>query len=260
MADRIQLRNDNQNVWAIVNPILADGEIGFERDTRRFKIGDGINRWNDLAYQQSGQVGNIYANNIGTKNDLVVKFSPIVTSHTDSGLMFVNHSQQNSGEVTIAIDNLPSVQTYKHADLPLQEGDIQGAGWISMWRYNTELNKYQLLNPRFREDYSANFNIIGNLLGGWSEEKYRWYPPRRVYLKEVSVVVRIPTTLFYERAELQLKKNGVDIGGVLILHPNETESNIVSLHGLDVLPTDYLTVALIRGASSEDAFIKIKYN
>lgn len=36
--------------WAEVNPILDDGEPGYETDTRRGKVGDGFTRWNDLDY------------------------------------------------------------------------------------------------------------------------------------------------------------------------------------------------------------------
>lgn len=48
--DRIQLRRDSSARWAEVNPILLEGEIGFETDTRLRKIGDGVHAWNDLEY------------------------------------------------------------------------------------------------------------------------------------------------------------------------------------------------------------------
>lgn len=47
---QIQLRNDSKENWAITNPKLGKGEIGIELDTNLFKIGDGINLWNDLKY------------------------------------------------------------------------------------------------------------------------------------------------------------------------------------------------------------------
>ena len=50
MADRIQLRRDLAATWATVNPILAQGEPGFETDTERFKFGDGTHHWNVLPY------------------------------------------------------------------------------------------------------------------------------------------------------------------------------------------------------------------
>jgi hypothetical protein len=40
--------------WAKVNPTLAQGEIGFETDTGKFKIGDGSTAWNSLSYATDG--------------------------------------------------------------------------------------------------------------------------------------------------------------------------------------------------------------
>lgn len=48
---RIQLRHDTATNWTTANPILAEGEVGVETDTNKFKIGDGITTWSELAYQ-----------------------------------------------------------------------------------------------------------------------------------------------------------------------------------------------------------------
>jgi len=50
MAVRQQQRRGTASQWVSANPILAAGEIGFEVDTNKFKIGDGTNRWEDLVY------------------------------------------------------------------------------------------------------------------------------------------------------------------------------------------------------------------
>jgi hypothetical protein len=54
MAVQIQLRNDTAANWISANPILAQGEMGIETDTRKFKIGDGVTAWNSLAYGVTG--------------------------------------------------------------------------------------------------------------------------------------------------------------------------------------------------------------
>ena len=36
--------------WEEENPTLDEGEIGFERDTGRVKVGDGDTTWDDLNY------------------------------------------------------------------------------------------------------------------------------------------------------------------------------------------------------------------
>ena len=50
MANRIQLRRGGAQEWANANPTLAQGELGIELDTGRFKIGDGVSAWNTLRY------------------------------------------------------------------------------------------------------------------------------------------------------------------------------------------------------------------
>ena len=52
MANRIQLRRGGAQEWANANPILAQGELGIELDTGRFKIGDGVTAWNTLRYER----------------------------------------------------------------------------------------------------------------------------------------------------------------------------------------------------------------
>lgn len=52
---KFQLRRSISSNWTSTNPILQAGEPGFESDTYKLKIGDGITRWNLLPYI-SGQV------------------------------------------------------------------------------------------------------------------------------------------------------------------------------------------------------------
>lgn len=50
MAQQIQLRRDTAANWSSANPVLASGEIGFESDTGKLKIGNGSSAWSALAY------------------------------------------------------------------------------------------------------------------------------------------------------------------------------------------------------------------
>lgn len=51
---RIQLKKDTSEAWRINNPVLLDGEAGYESDTNLMKVGDGIHRWLELDYINSG--------------------------------------------------------------------------------------------------------------------------------------------------------------------------------------------------------------
>lgn len=46
----IRLRRGTAAEWVTANPILSDGEPGFEKDTRLLKMGDGVTVWTSLPY------------------------------------------------------------------------------------------------------------------------------------------------------------------------------------------------------------------
>lgn len=46
----MQQRRGTAEQWDLIDPILASGEFGFETDTGKFKIGDGIQVWSLLKY------------------------------------------------------------------------------------------------------------------------------------------------------------------------------------------------------------------
>jgi len=50
----LQIKRGTGAEWSTRNPILAQGEPGFEIDTGRLKIGNGIALWNNLSYLSSG--------------------------------------------------------------------------------------------------------------------------------------------------------------------------------------------------------------
>ena len=50
MATLIQFRRGTAAQWTSANPVLHDGEVGFETDDGQFKIGDGSTHWVDLSY------------------------------------------------------------------------------------------------------------------------------------------------------------------------------------------------------------------
>ena len=60
MATKIQVRRDTAADWTSNNPTLAAGEIGFESDTNKFKIGDGATAWTSLNYAPEGYATTSY--------------------------------------------------------------------------------------------------------------------------------------------------------------------------------------------------------
>jgi hypothetical protein len=92
MATRMQQRRGTAAQWTAANPILAAGEIGFETDTSKFKMGNGSSTWSALQYYaNAAELAAIIDNAPGaldTLNELAAaigddaNFVGTVTSHT----------------------------------------------------------------------------------------------------------------------------------------------------------------------------------
>ena len=61
MTSRLQQRRDTAANWTTNNPTLAAGELGYETDTKKIKVGDGSTAWTSLAYAATGTVTSITA-------------------------------------------------------------------------------------------------------------------------------------------------------------------------------------------------------
>ena len=47
---RMQQRRDTAANWASANPVLLNGELGYETNTGYYKLGNGTTAWNGLSY------------------------------------------------------------------------------------------------------------------------------------------------------------------------------------------------------------------
>ena len=50
---KILFRRDTSINWSNNNPVLSEGEPGYELDTGLYKLGNGITAWNDLPYSNA---------------------------------------------------------------------------------------------------------------------------------------------------------------------------------------------------------------
>ena len=68
MGVRIKIRRDTSSNWQSTNPVLEEGELGYELDTGRLKIGDGKTDWNNLPYVVGERVPKDFDfNNVASK-------------------------------------------------------------------------------------------------------------------------------------------------------------------------------------------------
>jgi len=64
----LQLRRDTAANWTTNDPTLAEGEVGVETDTLKFKIGDGSTAWTALGYAATaaGDIAELVMDTMGT--------------------------------------------------------------------------------------------------------------------------------------------------------------------------------------------------
>lgn len=54
MSTQIQIRRDTTANWESANPVLAEGELGYDLTAGQFKVGDGTSAWMALEYSGGG--------------------------------------------------------------------------------------------------------------------------------------------------------------------------------------------------------------
>lgn len=91
----IQLKRGDAGLWTSVNPVLKDGEPGFEDDTGRLKIGDGTTDWISLPYQGGGG---------GPTQTLNVTSDPTVTAAENE----LTYAVADAGGVVVSLPPTPA--------------------------------------------------------------------------------------------------------------------------------------------------------
>lgn len=76
LISRIQVRRGTTEQWAIANPVLEEGELGFDTTLNKIKIGDGIRNYLDLPFI----AGQRFSDDFEIIEDVVYLYkSPIIT-------------------------------------------------------------------------------------------------------------------------------------------------------------------------------------
>lgn len=91
--------------WAELNPVLSQGEPGFEIDTGKLKIGNGINTWAELQYVGEESTGGIIS--VNTKDSLPeVGDLSLVYRVIDDKLLYQWNNDINQYEPLNMIDDI----------------------------------------------------------------------------------------------------------------------------------------------------------
>jgi hypothetical protein len=183
MATRMQQRRGTASQWISSNngdgPILNAGEIGWESDTNKFKIGDGVSYWDDLtyfvdatdviasslgAYLQDSDVGAIsgVAGLDASKNLVVPGASIIVEGATDNAHETTLTVTDPTEDRTITFPNATGTVQLRVTDVDDTEiGYLNGVTSAIQTQMDA---KAPLAGPALTGDATAvNLTISGNL-------------------------------------------------------------------------------------------------
>lgn len=113
---QFQFRRGTSSQWVTTNPLLANGELGYETDTGLIKIGNGSSLWNILNYQAAippiqtnAQTGTSYTtvlSDLGKNVELNNTSSITLTVPPSSSVNYpvgsqISLLQTNVGQVTV---------------------------------------------------------------------------------------------------------------------------------------------------------------
>ena len=121
MANRIQLRRGGAQDWANSNPTLAQGELGIELDTGRFKIGDGVTAWNTLRYERPVESTSNTANTL-VQRDADGNFSAGTITSTIIGNSSTASRLASARQITLSDDIVGSGVFDGSANLTISTG------------------------------------------------------------------------------------------------------------------------------------------
>jgi hypothetical protein len=170
---RVQMaqRKDTAANWTAANPILLSGEIGYETDTKKFKIGDGTTNWNNLAYlpipDGSGNLtitGNL---EIGTTGSLTFEGS------TANGFETTLAVTDPTADRTITLPNVSgtvvttgdtgSVTSTMIADGTIVNADISGSAEIAVSKLANGTANQVIVTDGTNVSWSDNLTLAGDL-------------------------------------------------------------------------------------------------
>jgi hypothetical protein len=163
---QIQIRRGTAADWTSANPTLADGEFGYETDSRRLKVGNGSSNWASLAYADAGPpqvVSSGAIANLTSPQQSSITTGTVVTTqdgrrwvYSGSGSKTSEASYVELADITpdwSVIANKPS--TFTPADGSVTDAKIDAAGlsassinWtgVTAWAASTAYSKGALVH------------------------------------------------------------------------------------------------------------------
>jgi hypothetical protein len=172
MPVKIQIRRDTSSNWASVNPTLSQGELGFETNSKKIKIGDGSTTYTSLSYiiDPTTSISNTAARTLINDRLQVANAVTLYTTKsnpTTSGLL------AHTGRVTIStnlrvagntIFGDPAVVTDRSVinGVLVANGNLSVAGNTTIGAAGKTVNSTGWFGVTGRATISTNLFVAGN--------------------------------------------------------------------------------------------------
>jgi hypothetical protein len=140
---RIVFRRDTAAAWTTANPVLLNGELGLETDTRKLKIGDGASTWAALSYFSTGSGGGgntilsgsgAPSSSLGVNNDIYLDtaatrlYGPKTAGAWGSGVSLIAANFTAVGQALATAANAAAARTtLELGSLATQSGMFSGS-------------------------------------------------------------------------------------------------------------------------------------
>jgi hypothetical protein len=105
----MQFRRGTAAEWSAINPILGEGEPGYDTTNEILKIGDGIHVWSDIDGMSSGHVHTVEADTLeiagGTYNNYLPSVNTDTIRVTNTGPVFITGISTSYGRSEFTLVN-----------------------------------------------------------------------------------------------------------------------------------------------------------
>ena len=144
MATRMQQRRGTAAQWTAANPTLAAGEIGFETDTNKFKMGNGSSTWTALTYFANSAIvtdliGGALPATLDTLTEIVTAINQDPAFFTTIATNLSTHAADTTSVHGITDTAALATQTYVTDAIAGVTGDYSAMAGVGIsWNAGTE--------------------------------------------------------------------------------------------------------------------------
>ena len=144
MATRMQQRRGTAAQWTAANPTLAAGEIGFETDTNKFKMGNGSSTWTALTYFANSAIvtdliGGALPATLDTLTEIVAAINQDPAFFTTIATNLSTHAADTTSVHGITDTAALATQTYVTDAIAGVTGDYSAMAGVGIsWNAGTE--------------------------------------------------------------------------------------------------------------------------